>query len=125
MSNENVTGDYTITYDATVANGTMSIKRAFATNDVSGSFILRVVQSVGNTDSEKVSHWYDAIVEFFHKLGNWFRGVFTKFKFDCFITDDEWDARFPAKADDTAKDSTSTAPVVDDSTTAGVSVSSD
>ena len=31
---------------------------------------------------------------FFNKLGNWFRGVFTKWKFDCFITNEQWDIRF-------------------------------
>ena len=31
---------------------------------------------------------------FFNKLGNWFRGVFTKWKFDCFITNEQWDTRF-------------------------------
>ena len=30
-------------------------------------------------------------------LCNWFRGVFTKWKFDCWITNEEWDARFPAE----------------------------
>ena len=32
------------------------------------------------------------------KLKNWFRGVFTKFEFDCFISDEEWDERFPEDA---------------------------
>ena len=49
-------------------------------------------------EEEEKSGWdkfWEGFCEFFEKLGNWFRGVFTKFKFDCFITNSEWDARFP------------------------------
>ncbi len=95
IGNENVAGDYTITYSATVSSGVKSLVRN-ASNDVAGSFILRVVKSTGEAQTKDNAHWYDSIVEFFHKLVNWFRGVFTKFKFDCFITDDEWSTRFSA-----------------------------
>lgn len=115
IGNENVAGDYTITYDATVASGTKSIKRAVATNDVSGSFILRVTKAAAENTDADTTHWYTPIVEFFQKLGNWFKGVFTKFKFDCFITNTEWDARYPA-TEKGSGDSTSS-PAVETSST--------
>ena len=96
IGNENVAGDYTITYDATVASGTKSVKRAVATNDVQGSFTLRVTKATDEEADTEKTHWYTPIAEFFQKLGNWFRGVFTKFKFDCFITNAGWDAKYPA-----------------------------
>ena len=43
---------------------------------------------------ESSSKKENAFVLFFQKLGNWFRGVFTKWKWNCFITNEEWDERF-------------------------------
>lgn len=115
IGNENVAGDYTITYEATVSSGTKSVKRANATNDVSGSFILRVTKAAAENTDADTAHWYTPIVEFFQKLGNWFRGVFTKFKFNCFITNTEWDVRYPA-TEKGSGDSTSS-PAVETSST--------
>ncbi len=99
VGNENVPGDYTITYQATVA-GTKAKRNENSSNDVVGSFTLRVSDTAVKDDSEKTG-WWDNFCkgwnEFWQKLGNWFRGVFTKFKFDCYLTDEEWEMRFPKK----------------------------
>lgn len=96
VGNENRPGTYSISYSATVDSDTKSaFKKAYKEyNEVNGTFDLEVVNANANEVVEK--HWYDGIVGFFKKLCNWFRGVFTKFKFDCFITDDEWNTRFSA-----------------------------
>lgn len=107
VGNENRPGTYSISYSATVVSDTKSsLKKAYKEyNEVNGTFNLEVVNANANEVVEK--HWYDGIVGFFksiadwfvngfHCLVNWFRGVFLKFKFDCFITNDEWNTRFSA-----------------------------
>ena len=67
-----------------------------------------VVKEASKTDEDddKEDNWFvkffKAIGEFFEKLFNWFRGVFTKGKFDCFITNEEWNLRFPPEAEKTS-----------------------
>ena len=111
VGNENVPGDYTITYQATVA-GTKAKRNENSSNDVVGSFTLRVSDTAVKDDSEKTG-WWDNFCkgwnEFWQKLGNWFRGVFTKFKFDCYLTDDELEMRFPKKDTEDKTDTSSSA----------------
>ena len=99
LDSPTVANDYTISYSVTVKNSVSgrNVKSlATQTTQVDGSYVLRVKAADDSKEEESKTHWYDGIVSFFRKLGNWFRGVFTKFKFDCFITDDEWSTRFSA-----------------------------
>ena len=55
------------------------------------------VEQLDNAKNSFVEFWknlWGKIKVFFIKLGNWFRGVFTKWKWDCFITNEQWDTRF-------------------------------
>lgn len=101
IGNEDKPGTYTVTYDYTEAEATKSARRLLANDVKSGSLDIVVKEAKKQEEDDKTENWFtkfcSKIKEFFEKLGNWFKGVFTKFKFDCFITNDEWDARFPAK----------------------------
>jgi hypothetical protein len=95
VGNENIAGDYTIAYDATVEGLRKSVLSAQGMSDgtINGSFTLRVQKASSDTPGETLDGW----TAFWQKFVNWFCGVFTKFRFDCFITDAEWDSRFPAQ----------------------------
>jgi len=94
VGNEDKVGSYTINYSASVSSGKSRAKMANGNNNIDGSFILKVSADTSSKEDGNTKHWYTPFVEFFQKLGNWFRGVFTKFKFNCFITNTEWDSRF-------------------------------
>ena len=73
--------------------------RKKAASDVkTGSFSLVVKEAEKQDENDNTENWFtkfcNKIKEFFEKLGNWFKGVFTKFTFDCFITDEDWKLRF-------------------------------
>lgn len=82
-------GNYPINYSFTYeANGIIKSE-----ND---TFTMVVSDNAENAHEEmngweKFCNWW---VEFWQCFCNWFRGVFTKFKFDCWITDSEWKVRF-------------------------------
>lgn len=92
IGNETTPGTYHITYDYTEASVVKGLKRANSSPVKSGAFDIVVTQAEESTEPEEKKNGF---VLFFEKLGNWFKGVFTKFKFDCFITNEEWNARFP------------------------------
>lgn len=100
IGNEDKPGTYNITYDYTEKEETKSARRFNAASDVkTGSFSLVVKEAADpGTKEETEGNWFTNLLkkirEFFEKLGNWFKGVFTKFKFDCFITNEEWKIRF-------------------------------
>ena len=100
IGNEDKPGTYNITYDYTEKEETKSARRFNAVSDVkTGSFSLVVKEAADpGTKEENEGNWFtkfcNKIKEFFEKLGNWFKGVFTKFKFDCFITNEDWKLRF-------------------------------
>lgn len=100
IGNEDKPGTYNITYDYTEKEETKSARRFNAVSDVkTGSFSLVVKEAADpGTKEETGGNWFTNLLrkigEFFEKLGNWFKGVFTKFKFDCFITNAEWKLRF-------------------------------
>jgi hypothetical protein len=101
VGNESTAGTYHVTYQYTENATTATTKNArrFMANDSdmkTGSFDLVVSDSKNDSDEDKE---VNAFVGFFQKLKNWFRGVFTKFKFDCFITDKEWNDRFGTTED--------------------------
>jgi len=71
------TGDFNINYTATV-DGV----------NVGGSYILTV------KDGDKEEETENGFILFCQRIGNGFRGIFTKWKFDCWITNKEWNERF-------------------------------
>lgn len=85
LGNEEVVGEYPITYQA-------EINEIDGTTSKQGTFTLRIINP--NAEENEENAWYTPLSEFFQKLGNWFRGIFTKFKFNCFITNEEWNTRF-------------------------------
>lgn len=86
LGNEKKAGDYSLTYKAEIKKTTSEIET------LNGTFVLRVVDNAIEEDDDKP--WYSFFTEFLQRIGNWFRGIFTKFKFDCFITNEEWELRF-------------------------------
>ena len=91
--NATVEGSYPVAYSVRIDNGDGSVTTE------TGKMTVRVVGESG--EEEKPSNW-----ELFCRwwtdgwqcLCNWFRGVFTKFEWDCWITDEQWDERFPEDA---------------------------
>lgn len=91
-------GSYPVSYSVKVHSGDGSVSTE------EGSLTVRVDDSAGDAEEEEKTGWDRFcewwtvdFVQFWQKLGNWFRGVFTKFEWDCFITNEEWDARFPSE----------------------------
>lgn len=90
-------GSYPVSYSVKVHSGDGSLSTE------EGSLTVRVDDSAGDAEEEKTGWerfcewWTVDFVRFWQRLGNWFRGVFTKFEWDCFITNEEWDARFPSE----------------------------
>ncbi len=91
-------GSYPVSYSVKVHSGDGSVSTE------EGSLTVRVDDSAGDAGEEEKTGWDRFcewwtvdFVRFWQKLGNWFRGVFTKFEWDCFITNEEWDARFPTE----------------------------
>ena len=83
-------GSYPVPYSVRVLgpDGSLSTEE--------GSLTVRVDDPAGDPDGEGETGW-ERFLGFWERLGNWFKGVFTKFEWDCFITDEEWEARFPGK----------------------------
>ncbi len=91
-------GSYAVSYSVKVHSGDGSLSTE------EGSLTVRVDDSAGDAEEEEKTGWERFcewwtvdFVRFWQRLGNWFRGVFTKFEWDCFITNEEWDARFPSE----------------------------
>ena len=91
-------GSYAVSYSVKVHSGDGSVSTE------EGSLTVRVDDSAGDAEEEEKTGWERFcewwtvdFVRFWQRLGNWFRGVFTKFEWDCFITNEEWDARFPSE----------------------------
>ena len=85
QENPTSVGSYKVNYQVNYLNDDQSIGTK---ND---NLTIRVTEgrNAVNPDDE-LSGW----TKFWQCFKNWFRGVFTKFKFDCWITDYEWDLRF-------------------------------
>ena len=89
-------GSYPVPYSVEVLepDGSLSTEEGKLTVRVS----RRAAEEEEKTGWDRFCEWWTVdFVQFWQKLGNWFRGVFTKWKFDCFITNEEWDARFPTE----------------------------
>ena len=124
IGNEETPGTYHVTYeyteakddDAATSDSSVKARRVLKANNPdgvkSGAFALVVDDASKKEEEVKEGGFWEKVKEFFKKIGdaivgffksigtffvklkNWFRGVFTKWKFDCFITDQDWDARF-------------------------------
>ena len=118
IGNEDKPGTYKVTYDYTEAEATKSARRLNAKDVKSGSLDIVVKEAKKQDEDEETENWFtkfiNKIKEFFEKLGNWFKGVFTKFKFDCFITNEEWKIRF-GEEEKKASDSSVLAPSSEES----------
>lgn len=104
VGNEDVPGTYNITYTYTEADSANSRVKSANRGDAevqTGSFDLVVTEADPNGGKEdKDKGFFAKIGDFFQKLKNWFRGVFTHFDFHCFITDDAYDAKYPKKVEE-------------------------
>ena len=85
-------GSYPVTYSVQV----LQADGSYVTE--TGAMTMSV-NDPDETAAEEPSGWARFCM-WWQKLKNWFRGVFTKFEFDCFISDEEWDERFPEDAKD-------------------------
>lgn len=105
QENPTSVGSYKVNYQVNYLNDDQSIGTK---ND---NLTIRVTEgrNAVNPDDE-LSGW----TKFWQCFKNWFRGVFTKFKFDCWITDYEWDLRFAEEPEEEVPNSSST-PEIEDS----------
>lgn len=81
QANSTKVGSYSVSYavNYTDDGGELHSKKGILT-----------IAVVEGAETEELSGWK----WFWQCMKNWFRGVFTKFQFDCFITDTDWDIRF-------------------------------
>ena len=92
QANATKKGSYPVAYTVSYKASDGSIE------EEDGYMTIKVDSSAGEEDTEEKSGWQKFcdwwtidFVEFWEKLGNWFKGVFTKFEWDCFITNEEWE----------------------------------
>lgn len=85
QKNATKAGRYSVPYSVEILEEDQSITKE------SGVMTISVSDTNGSEEEDQLSGW----TKFWQCFKNWFRGVFTKFKFDCWITDAEWEVRFP------------------------------
>lgn len=93
QDNRTTPGSYPVSYSVQVLDADGSL------NTETGSMTIRVSEGDGGSGEEltaweKFCRWW---TDGWQCFCNWFRGVFTKFEWDCWITNEEWDDRFPAE----------------------------
>ena len=94
QANATTPGSYPVTYSVQVANADGSVSTE------NGKMTVRVVKDGASSEDElsaweRFCRWW---TDGWQCFCNWFRGVFTKFEWDCWITDEQWDERFPEDA---------------------------
>lgn len=88
INNSKVKGEYKVTYKVDEENKELTFK-------VIDPIEEKVTpESFSDQANEFKDSFIGKVKTFFIKLGNWFRGVFTKWRFDCYLTNEEWDTRF-------------------------------
>lgn len=117
IGHENEPGTYHIDYEYTTT-GTKQARRFNANgngNTFTGAFDL-IVREAKEEDPEPEPEepeengfiaFFKGIGDFFVRLFNWFRGIFTHFDFTCWLTNEEFDERYPvekAEVQDTSVD---------------------
>ena len=87
-----IVGTYEVTYKANFSQGNEA-------KNVEGKLSILVTERL-----EEIKDDVNWFVGFFQRVGNWFRGIFTHFDFTCFITNKEFDIRYPDKEQTSTKD---------------------
>ncbi len=107
IGHENEPGTYHIDYQYTTT-GTKQARRFNANgngNTFTGAFDL-IVREAQEEEPEPEPEepeengfiaFFKAIGEWFMRLFNWFRGIFTHFDFTCWLTNEEFDERYPVE----------------------------
>lgn len=106
IGHENEPGTYHIDYEYTTT-GTKQARRFNANgngNTFTGAFDLIVREAQEEDPAPEPEEpeengfiaFFKAIGEWFMRLFNWFRGIFTHFDFTCWLTNEEFDERYPA-----------------------------
>ena len=117
IGHENEPGTYHIDYQYTTT-GTKQARRFNANgngNTFTGAFDLIVREAKEEDPAPEPEEpeengfiaFFKAIGEWFMRLFNWFRGIFTHFDFTCWLTNEEFDERYPvekAEVQDTSVD---------------------
>lgn len=123
IGHEDEPGTYHIDYEYTLANNTKAARRFNANgNTITGAFDLIVQEANKETEPEEPKEdnpfvaFFKSIGDFFVRFGNWFRGVFTHFDFTCWLSNEEFDERYPAEKEEVKESSTSTETPADTST---------
>ena len=94
QANAKRAGSYPVTYSVQVRNADGSVTTE------NGKMTVRVAKDGASSEDElsaweRFCRWW---TDGWQCFCNWFRGVFTKFEWDCWITDEQWDERFPEDA---------------------------
>lgn len=123
IGHEDEPGTYHIDYEYTLANNTKAARRFNANgNTITGAFDLIVQEANKETEPEEPKEdnpfvaFFKSIGDWFVHFGNWFRGVFTHFDFTCWLSNEEFDERYPAEKEEVKESSTSTETPADTST---------
>lgn len=107
IGHENEPGTYHIDYEYTTT-GTKQARRFNANgngNTFTGAFDL-IVREAKEEDPEPEPEepeengfiaFFKAIGDWFMRLFNWFRGIFTHFDFTCWLSNEEFDERYPVE----------------------------
>ena len=110
IGHENEPGTYHIDYEYTTT-GTKQARRFNANgngNTFTGAFDL-IVREAKEEEPEPEPEepeengfiaFFKAIGDWFMRLFNWFRGIFTHFDFTCWLTNEEFDARYPVEKEE-------------------------
>lgn len=109
IGHENEPGTYHIDYEYTTT-GTKQARRFNANgngNTFTGAFDLIVREAQENPEPEPEEPeengfiaFFKGIGDFFMRLFNWFRGIFTHFDFTCWLTNEEFDERYPVEKEE-------------------------
>lgn len=110
IGHENEPGTYHIDYEYTTT-GTKQARRFNANgngNTFTGAFDLIVREAHEENPEPEPEEpeengfiaFFKAIGEWFMRLFNWFRGIFTHFDFTCWLTNEEFDERYPVEKEE-------------------------
>lgn len=103
QANATKKGSYPVAYSVSYKAADGSVE------EEDGTMTIRVDNSVEEEQPEEEKSAWQKFCDWWTNgwqcFCNWFRGVFTKGEWDCWITNEEWDKRFPVEAE--VEDSTS------------------
>lgn len=103
QANATKKGSYPVAYSVSYKAADGSVE------EEDGTMTIRVDNSADEEQPEEEKSAWQKFCDWWTNgwqcFCNWFRGVFTKGEWDCWITNEEWDKRFPEEAE--VEDSTS------------------